>query len=149
MITTNTTEIYRQSPKAHTSKNIHGRNTSNDMASFLVEIPMKLPSLNDYVRICRGNYHGANNLKQKLEHDIGLFLRDLPTFESPVTIKFLWVEENKRRDLDNIAFAKKFILDALQKSGKLKNDNRKFVVGFSDDFDYQKEAKVIITITEV
>lgn len=110
---------------------------------------MKLPSLNEYVRVCRGNYHFANAYKQKFEYEIGLFLKELPTFEVPVKVHFLWIEDSKRRDLDNIAFSKKFILDALQKSGKLKNDNRNCVVGFTDDFDYQKEAKVIVTITEV
>ena len=37
----------------------------------------------------------------------------------------------------------------MQEQGKLKNDNRKFVVGFSDDFDYDTEARVILRIEEV
>ena len=118
------------------------------MASFTIEIPVKFPSLNDYIRACRGNKFGANTLKQKLERQTGMYIKGLPEFTRPIRIHFLWTEENKRRDYDNIAFAKKFILDSLQKNGKLPNDNRKWVKGFSDDFQYGEEAGVTITITE-
>nr|DAW10419.1 MAG TPA: Endodeoxyribonuclease RusA [Caudoviricetes sp.] len=58
-------------------------------------------------------------------------------------------EENKRRDLDNVCFAKKFILDSMVKTGKLKDDNRNFVKGFRDDFEYGKSSKVILEIEEI
>lgn len=113
------------------------------------EINMKLPSLNEYVNVCRTNKFEASSYKQRLETAIGLFIWDLPKFEKPVTIRFRWIEGNKRRDYDNVAFAKKFILDALVKAGKLKDDNRKCVRGFADTFEYGPETKVIIYITEV
>lgn len=116
---------------------------------YVVEIPLKLPSLNDYIKACRANKFGANSLKQKLEKQIGQYITPLPLFDKPIRLSFLWVEENKRRDYDNIAFSKKFILDSLQKNGKLPNDNRKWVKGFTDDFQYGDSAKVIITIREV
>lgn len=118
------------------------------MSEYVIEIPVKLPSLNDYIRVCRSNKFGANSLKQKIEKQIGFYISPLPTFTKPIKIDFLWVEETKRRDYDNIAFAKKFILDSLQKNGKLPNDNRKWVKGFSDRFEYG-DQKVIITIREV
>lgn len=37
-------------------------------------------------------------------------------------------------DIDNIASAKKFILDALQECGILEGDGQKQLVGFSDRF---------------
>ena len=125
-----------------------GKETTGTKWEYVIEIPMKLPSLNDYIRACRGNKYGANNIKKTLESEIAYYLAPLPRFEKPVKIHFLWIEETKRRDYDNIAFAKKFILDALQKSGKLKNDNRKWVKGFMDDFEYGEQG-VIITIREV
>lgn len=114
-----------------------------------VVIDMNLPSLNEYVDICRSNRYKAAKFKKNLEEDISLFLRRLPKFEKPVRIHFKWVEGNKRRDFDNIAFAKKFILDALVKLGKLKDDNRKFVTGFTDTFAYGATTKVILFIEEV
>lgn len=114
-----------------------------------VEIPFRLPSLNDYIDECRGSKYSANDMKKMLERDIGFYLRKLPKFEKTIRIDFEWVEENKRRDLDNICFAKKFILDAMVKCGKIKNDNRKYVAGFKDDFSYAEESKVILNIYEV
>lgn len=114
-----------------------------------VTIPMKLPSLNEYVNVCRTNPYKASKFKKDLENDIGVFIARLPRFERPVKIHFHWVEGNKRRDLDNIAFAKKFILDAMVKHGKLKDDNRKCVTAFTDTFDYGKETCVILEIEEV
>ena len=73
----------------------------------------------------------------------------LPIFNKPIKINFTWVEANKKRDLDNICFGKKFILDALVKLGKLKDDNRKCVIGFTDNFEIGTEYKVILEIEEV
>jgi Holliday junction resolvase RusA-like endonuclease len=114
-----------------------------------IEIPLKLPSLNDYIDDCRANRFAGANLKKRTEEDIMWFLKELPIYEKPIKINFTWVEADKRRDYDNICFAKKFILDALQKSGKLKNDNRKCVCGFTDNFEVGKEHKVILEIKEV
>ena len=122
--------------------------SEKDLEKVICEIPMRLPSLNEYIFECRRNKFGASKYKKSIESDIGLFIGHLPRFENPVNIHFHWVEENKKRDLDNICFAKKFILDALVKAGKLKDDNRKCVTGFTDSFEYAKESKVILTITE-
>lgn len=112
------------------------------------EIKMKLPSLNDYVRACRTNRFQGAKMKQEIEDDIGFYIQSLPKLTSPVRIQFRWVEKTKRRDLDNICFAKKFILDALVKFGKLADDNRRCVTGFTDTFEYGKETKVILYIME-
>lgn len=114
-----------------------------------VEIPFKLPSLNDYTRACRTNSKYANKIKQELEQQIGLYLISVPKFDKPVKINFTWIEANKRRDYDNVCFAKKFILDAMVKFGKLKDDNRKCVTGFADTFVYGDKTKVILEIEEV
>lgn len=114
-----------------------------------IEIPMKLPSLNEYINECRRNRYSAGKMKNNVENDIGYFINPLPKLNKPIKINFTWVEANKKRDLDNICFAKKFILDALQKCGKLENDNRRWVTGFTDKFEYGKEFKVILEIEEV
>ena len=120
----------------------------NDM-SIKCEISMKLPSLNEYINACRSNRFQGSKMKRDLENDIGVFIAKLPKFEKPVKIHFHWVEGNKRRDLDNVAFAKKFILDAMVKAGKLKDDNRKCVTAFTDTFSYEKDFKVILEIEEL
>lgn len=125
------------------------RHLEQSSVKAICEIPLKLPSLNEYIDVCRTNPYKASKFKKDLESTIGIFISRLPVFERPIKIHFHWVEENKRRDLDNICAAKKFILDAMVKQGKLKDDNRRFVTAFTDTFEYQKEAKVVIEITEV
>ena len=110
---------------------------------------MKLPSLNEYINECRRNKYAGAKMKKEIDKIIGYYLIKLPRFEKPVKIHFHWVEGNKRRDLDGICFAKKFILDAMVKKGKLTDDNRKYVTGFTDEFSYGKETKVILEIEEV
>lgn len=114
-----------------------------------ITIPLKLPSCNDYINACRRNRYAGAELKRRTEDSIIKHLEYIPEFQKPVRINFTWVEENKRRDLDNICFAKKFILDALVKASKLKDDNRKIVTAFEDNFEYGDKAKVIMEISEV
>lgn len=109
-------------------------------------IPLKMPSLNDYTKWCRTNKYLANKRKTELEEQIGFYIKEMPRYDKPVKIHFTWIEGNKRRDLDNICFAKKFVLDALVKHGKLKDDNRKCVCAFTDSFDYGSETKVILEV---
>jgi Holliday junction resolvase RusA-like endonuclease len=47
-------------------------------------------------------------------------------------VRFEWHERTKKRDADNIASAKKFILDALVNMRVLEDDSRKYVKGFYD-----------------
>ena len=114
-----------------------------------IDIHLRLPSLNNYINECRKNRYAGANMKKKVENDIMVFINKLPNYTKPINIHFHWVEENKKRDLDNVCFAKKFILDAMVKAGKLKDDNRNCVTGFIDTFEYGKESKVVLEIKEV
>ena len=114
-----------------------------------VEITEKLPSCNDYIRICRSNKLAAAKYKREIEQLIGYYILTLPRFDKPVKIHFHWVEGTQRRDLDNVCFSKKFILDALVKYHKLQDDNRKNVYAFTDTFEYKKgTTKVVLEIEE-
>ena len=114
----------------------------------MCEIPLKLPSLNDYILACRTNRYAGAEMKRREEAKIGMFVSSLPVFDGPVEIEFRWMEKNRRRDLDNVAFAKKFILDALVKTGRLADDGRRFVKGFKDSFEIGSEYKVTLVIKE-
>lgn len=113
------------------------------------ELNMKLPSLNDYIRVCRCNKYQANKFKSEIEQEIGLRLVKMPKWTKPIKIKFHWIEGNKKRDLDNICFAKKFILDAMVKYRKLTDDNRNYVYAFEDSFEYGEKTKVILEVEEM
>lgn len=57
----------------------------------------------------------------------------------PVHVQFIWYRINKSFDPDNIAFAKKYILDGFQEAGLLKNDGWNQISGFSDTFHIDKD----------
>ena len=117
-------------------------------ATHIVEIPIKLPSCNNYINACRYNRYAGAKMKKDIQNTIAPYLMKLPKFNK-VKIDFIWQEGNKRRDLDGICFGKKFILDTLVSLGKLKDDNRNNVCAFTDTFTYGKEWKVVLNITEV
>lgn len=119
------------------------------MAIYKAEIQLKLPSCNEYIDACRYNKYKAASMKKDVEEQIQWFLKGIPEIKKPVFITFTWVEENKKRDLDGICFAKKFILDALQKAGILANDNAAHVKGFVDQFEYADKSKVVVELEEI
>ena len=118
---------------------------------YKFEITKRLIGLNEYTNTNRYNkYAGAKQKKEEQEYIKYCILQQLGKIkiEKPVIGQFTWVEENKRRDLDNICFAKKFILDSLVELGILKDDNRKIVSGFIDKFEYSDKSKVIVELIE-
>lgn len=119
------------------------------MAIYRAEIELKLPSCNDYINACRKNRYFAAKMKREVEEQIQWYIKGIPRLKKPVFITFIWVENNKKRDLDGICFAKKFILDALQKAEVIENDNQRHIKGFIDKFEYADKSKVIVELEEI
>lgn len=112
----------------------------------------RLDGLNDYTRSCRTNaYKGADCKKKNqriCKYSIPLWLRK-KKLNFPVIVEITWYEKNKRRDPDNVAFAKKFILDSLVESGVLAMDSQKYVSALVDHFRVDPEnPRIEITIYE-
>lgn len=114
-----------------------------------VEIPLKLPSLNEYIAACNKHRMAGARFKKNVEEDIGWYINKLPEYKKPVEIHFHWIEGNQKRDIDNIMSAKKYILDAMVKAGKLIDDKPKYVPKVSDEFSYSDDWKVVLEISEV
>lgn len=93
--------------------------------------------------------------KKEVEEVIGWYINQSlasKTLYKPskaVIVCFEWHEKTKRRDADNIASAKKFILDALVKKGVLENDSRKYVKGFQDRIVDDTRDYVKVTLIEI
>lgn len=51
----------------------------------------------------------------------------------PIRLKITWYEPNKRRDLDNITYASKYINDALVQARIIEDDSQKYVVGIDNE----------------
>lgn len=114
-----------------------------------VTIRGRLPSLNEYINAERKNRQAAAKMKRETDEMIYWQIRRMQPIKQKVHISFIWYEETARRDPDNVCFAKKFILDAMQKAGKLQNDNAKWISGFDDSFSYGGIQGVAIVIKEV
>lgn len=102
----------------------------------------QLPNLNEYTRACRSYKMAGAEMKKRAERIISAHIqKQIPDvhFEGTVELDFRWYEPNKKRDLDNICFAKKFILDALVKNTTIQADGWKGVIGFTDSFFIDKE----------
>lgn len=57
----------------------------------------------------------------------------------PIQLKITWYEKDKRRDVDNITFATKFIQDALVKQKILIDDSQKYINKLEHDVRVDKE----------
>ena len=82
---------------------------------YKFEIDKRLIGLNEYTNKNRHNkYAGAKQKKDEQEYIKMCIKQQLGNLKIEKTVigHFTWVEENKRRDLDNVCFAKKFILDS-------------------------------------
>lgn len=102
----------------------------------------EMTDLNSYIGAINGNRYSGNQVKRsetKRAADEALSCRARPIESYPVVIVYRWYSKNKRKDVDNISFAKKFINDGLVAAGVLKNDSQKYVSGLVDKFYVDKE----------
>lgn len=115
-----------------------------------LEIPFRLPGLNEVNAANRSNRYAGAKLKRETDAALELIIKAahmLPVTE-PCIVHMLFVEPNRRRDVDNVESAKKFILDALVRTGVLLNDNPKHVIGCPSFTVYDDHACVRVTIIE-
>ena len=115
------------------------------------EIEGRLPSLNDYINKCRTNKYLAAKFKSDTEEIIGVFIKKakLGQITKPCEIHITWVEPNRKRDVDNIQSAQKYILDALVKEGILKNDTQKWVRQITHKILVDEEPRILVVFKEI
>lgn len=111
----------------------------------------RLPSLNEYISVLNKDRYYANTFKQAVESDLLWSIKNsrMKPTDKPCVAHITFHEENKRRDIDNIYSANKYILDALRKAGIIKNDSQKYITDVRDSFVYDKENFVEIVLEEV
>lgn len=98
-----------------------------------------LVDLNTYINAERRNRFIGAKIKKTCTENIWMECMSEENskqepIKAPVYIHFRWYTKNLRKDADNIAFSKKFVLDGLVKAGVLPDDTRRWVNGFSDQF---------------
>lgn len=113
------------------------------------EVEGRFVSLNEFYRM--GKWEQAS---VKREHDervaAAAKAAGLRPFKGRVRYAVTWYEANRRRDLDNVAFGKKFIQDGLVKAGVLHNDTHHEIAGFEDSFAYDaRNPRIVVEIWKV
>lgn len=119
---------------------------------YKIVIQGRLPSLNEYTNAERRNRFAGANMKKNAQNGIIVqTIHNIPkNVKTPIWLDFYWIEPNKKRDKDNIAFAKKFILDALVEMGVIKDDGWDYVTGFQDHYGVDKDnPRIEVVITEM
>lgn len=80
--------------------------------TFTFTIKGTLPSLNEYIQVERSSKFGAASMKKSAQAKVIAYIeacKNRECFDKQVFITYKWYCPNKKKDKDNIAFAKKFI----------------------------------------
>ena len=112
------------------------------------------PGLNDYIHSC--SRHPQVGAKMKRDYQliasnaIRLQLGKLAIL-NPVRIHYAFYEATEKRDPSNVAsFFVKVFEDALQQCGVLKNDNWRYLKGYSQEFHIDRNnPRVEVIIKEI
>jgi Holliday junction resolvase RusA-like endonuclease len=105
-------------------------------------IPGELTDLNAYIKGINSHYLMGNKIKRantERVRDKAFYTNCKKVTEYPVTISFIWYSKDEKKDIDNVAFSKKFVMDGLVEAGVLKDDSRKYIDGFEDRFEIDKK----------
>jgi Endodeoxyribonuclease RusA. len=112
-----------------------------------------LPGMNEILKAYSVNRGTGAGLKKKTDGDIQRCIRkQLKGLKiKSADFGFIWYEEHKQRDPDNIIVAHKFIMDALRKEGVLLNDGWKQINSIRDNWRVDAErprVEVLIRVIE-
>ena len=124
---------------------------------YTVVVQGRFASLNQYIsalKVRRGKYNKGWQMKKDDMEYLSEFIKS--TFNNskpnvPIRLDYRFYEENKKRDLDNIAsYFHKIFQDCLQECGVIDNDNWGYVVGFTDSFYIDRDKpRIEIDIVEI
>ena len=111
----------------------------------MITINYNFTYLNEYIAKERSNRYAAAKIKRDTTYAISLMLKGKPKIHTPCKLHFHWLVSSKRRDLDNVSFAKKFILDSMVKADIIPNDNLNHIIEFTDTFEISNKKGVVIS----
>lgn len=125
------------------------------MKEFTFRYEGRLTSLNEYIKQNRGSkgkFFGSKIKKfwtEAIADHLGTV--DFPAMEKPVFVTFHWIVPDAKTDPDNIIFGKKFVLDGMKVAGLIPGDSQKYIAGFQDTWQVDRDSKgaVLVTVKEV
>mgnify|MGYP000875768400 FL=1 len=120
----------------------------SEIAKLLID--EKLPSLNDYIAKINRNKHIGNKFKHDVQERINWYIRasKIKPIKCRVDLDIYWHEKTKRRDVDNIYSAIKYLGDSLQIMGIIENDSQRFIRNIHNYLVEDKKDYVIVIFKE-
>jgi hypothetical protein len=117
---------------------------------MILKITGELCDLNTYINAERGNRFHAAKIKKDETEKVYWACKEqkLKKVTGSVYMTYTWYCKNKRKDKDNIVFARKFIQDGLVEAKILTDDGWDEIEGFQDVFEIDaKNPRVEVEIT--
>lgn len=117
-----------------------------------IVIKGELTDFNTYSDAERTSRQKAAKIKKKETYRVAAAFMPyrLAKPKLPISLKIRWICKNKRKDKDNIAFAKKFLFDGMQQAGVIPNDGWKEIGDWSEEFSIDKNnPRIEIEIEEM
>ena len=115
----------------------------------VIIIPVEFPSLNEIIAAAKSHYGAYSKMKHKFTDIVIAYANGKKKYNKPVNIYIDWYSKNKKKDPDNIAAGKKFILDGMVKAEIIPNDTFAYIRGFRDRFFVDdKNPRVEVYIEE-
>jgi hypothetical protein len=107
----------------------------------------ELTDLNTYINAERRNrFLGAKIKKENTENVVLQSKNFTKITQYPINIEMHFYTKNERKDPDNVAFCKKFILDAFVQNKIIIDDSRKYINSFTDKFFVSDKPRIEIII---
>lgn len=102
-------------------------------------IPGRLSGLNEHDTKSRSHAQAGGRHKKEQQSLVEYSIMAagaprVPASWYPLRVTFRWYEANRMRDPDNIAFAKKYILDAMQTMRTIEGDGWRHIAQLEDEF---------------
>ena len=117
-------------------------------------IPGELPALNEIINMAKQKWSYKDLKKAETDRVAWELTRQgakhLQQFTKPIAVTITWYCPNRRKDKDNILAGCKFIFDAMQSVGLIKNDGWNEIARIVPEFEVDaKRPRIEIQIEEV
>lgn len=118
--------------------------TANCPSEIRFTIPGRLSGLNGHDNNSRKHAQAGGRHKKEQQQIVEYAILaarapKVPAAWYPVSVTFRWYEKDRKRDPDNVAFAKKYILDAMQTMNTIKGDGWRHIAALTDEFHIDRE----------